>query len=504
MFGKVHEVPQRETTPFYPRSPYGVAKVYGHWITVNYRESYGLHASSGILFNHESPRRGPRVRHPQGHPRRGPDRLRPRRQAGPRQPRRPARLGLRRRLRAGHVADAPAGHARRLRGRHRRDPLGARAVPAGLRRRRASTGRSTSSIDERFLRPAEVDLLVGDPTKAHAALGWQREVDFPELVDDDGRGRPGARSARQLALSRPPWRVVTWRPSPPTRSGSWSPSAPASSRSSPPASCRWSRATSRWSRGSRRPSSSAGRRRRPASAGSLRTAAAPGHRAVRRRVHPGVRRPRGGRLGHRPPARHATSRRSRPRLGAVVVRPRAGAPAHGALPAGFWARLGAGCRGRVGPGASASGGSTCGPSTLGAWAAPVMGMAFAFAWTPCIGPVLGAVLGLAAARATLAGGVLLLFAYSLGLGVPFVVTGLAFGRLTALFARARRRPVGRPAGRRGGPGGLRRPPARRPAGWLSASSRTCSTTSACSRLTAAAERRRPAVPRLGPSARPPS
>src|SRR5487761_1676900 len=58
MFGKVHEVPQRATTPFYPRSPYGVAKVYGHWITVNYRESYDLHASSGILFNHESPRRG--------------------------------------------------------------------------------------------------------------------------------------------------------------------------------------------------------------------------------------------------------------------------------------------------------------------------------------------------------------------------------------------------------------------------------------------------------------
>src|SRR5258706_9626114 len=58
IFGKVQEVPQRETTPFYPRSPYGVAKVYGHWITVNYRESYGLHATSGILFNHESPRRG--------------------------------------------------------------------------------------------------------------------------------------------------------------------------------------------------------------------------------------------------------------------------------------------------------------------------------------------------------------------------------------------------------------------------------------------------------------
>jgi cytochrome c-type biogenesis protein len=78
------------------------------------------------------------------------------------------------------------------------------------------------------------------------------------------------------------------------------------------------------------------------------------------------------------------------------------------------------------------------PSTLGTWAAPVMGMAFAFAWTPCIGPVLGAVLSLAAKNGTLAGGVLLLFAYSLGLGIPFVVTGLAFGRLTAVFARARR------------------------------------------------------------------
>jgi cytochrome c-type biogenesis protein len=78
------------------------------------------------------------------------------------------------------------------------------------------------------------------------------------------------------------------------------------------------------------------------------------------------------------------------------------------------------------------------PSTLGTWAAPVMGMAFAFAWTPCLGPVLGAVLGLAANNGTLAGGVLLLFAYSIGLALPFVATGLAFGRLTAVFARARR------------------------------------------------------------------
>jgi cytochrome c-type biogenesis protein len=80
-----------------------------------------------------------------------------------------------------------------------------------------------------------------------------------------------------------------------------------------------------------------------------------------------------------------------------------------------------------------------GHGSLDALAAPVMGMAFGFAWTPCIGPVLGAVTALAASRATLGGGVVLLFAYSLGLGVPFVATGLAFGRLTALYARARRR-----------------------------------------------------------------
>jgi cytochrome c-type biogenesis protein len=79
------------------------------------------------------------------------------------------------------------------------------------------------------------------------------------------------------------------------------------------------------------------------------------------------------------------------------------------------------------------------PSRLGRWAPPVMGMAFAFGWTPCIGPVLGGVLGLAASRATLGSGLVLLVAYSLGLGVPFLATGLAFGRLTAVFARVRRR-----------------------------------------------------------------
>ncbi len=109
----------------------------------------------------------------------------------------------------------------------------------------------------------------------------------------------------------------------------------------------------------------------------------------------------------------------------------------GALPARLWVRLGTGPLSGL---AHVFGERrfSVRPSALGAWAAPIMGMAFAFAWTPCIGPVLGAVLGLATTRATLLGGVVLLVAYSLGLGVPFVATGLAFGRLTSLFARARR------------------------------------------------------------------
>jgi cytochrome c-type biogenesis protein len=108
-----------------------------------------------------------------------------------------------------------------------------------------------------------------------------------------------------------------------------------------------------------------------------------------------------------------------------------------ALPSWFWSRLGSGPLGVI-TRLSGERRFHVRPSTLGTWAAPVMGMAFAFAWTPCIGPVLGVVLGLAAHNGTLAGGALLLFAYSLGLGVPFAVTGLAFGRLTAVLARARR------------------------------------------------------------------
>ncbi len=181
MFGKVLEVPQRETTPFYPRSPYGVAKVYGHWITVNYRESYDLHATSGILFNHESPRRGlefvtRKVTH-------GAARI---------------AAGLDDKLALGNLeAQRDWGYAADY----------VRAMWLMLQQDRpedyvVSTGETHSvrelcelafgaaglnweehvTVDDRFLRPAEVDLLVGDATKAHEQLGWRREVDFPALV----------------------------------------------------------------------------------------------------------------------------------------------------------------------------------------------------------------------------------------------------------------------------------------------------------------------------------
>jgi cytochrome c-type biogenesis protein len=109
----------------------------------------------------------------------------------------------------------------------------------------------------------------------------------------------------------------------------------------------------------------------------------------------------------------------------------------GTVPSRFWARLGAGPLGVLSR-ITGERRFDVRPSTLGTWAAPIMGMAFAFAWTPCIGPVLAVVLGLAEHNGSLAGGVLLLFAYSLGLAVPFLVAGLAFGRLTSVIARARR------------------------------------------------------------------
>ena len=181
MFGKVQEVPQTETTPFYPRSPYGVAKVYGHWITVNYRESYGLHASSGILFNHESPRRGlefvsRKISHAAA----------------------AISLGRQHELRLGNL-DAKrdwgfAGdYVRAMWLMLQQDEPGDYVVCTGethsvrefCELAFAHLGMDYGDyvvIDEAFIRPAEVDLLVGDASRAASDLGWHREVGFQELV----------------------------------------------------------------------------------------------------------------------------------------------------------------------------------------------------------------------------------------------------------------------------------------------------------------------------------
>jgi GDPmannose 4,6-dehydratase len=182
MFGKVLEVPQVETTPFYPRSPYGVAKVYGHWITVNYRESYNLHASSGILFNHESPRRGlefvtRKVTH-------GVARI---------------KHGIDEKLALGNL-DAQrdwgfaADYVRAMWLMLQQDSPDDYVVATGethsvkelVELSFAAAGLDWEEhvvIDGRFLRPAEVDLLVGDPSKAEKTLGWHRDVDFARLVE---------------------------------------------------------------------------------------------------------------------------------------------------------------------------------------------------------------------------------------------------------------------------------------------------------------------------------
>ena len=182
MFGKVQAVPQNEDTPFYPRSPYGVAKVYGHWITVNYRESYDLFACSGILFNHESPTPRQGVRDAEDLRRRRADQARLAAGAAARESGCAARLGVRRRLRARDVADAAAAARRRLRDRDRAHALGARFVRLAFEVAGLDWERYVI-VDPRFYRPAEVDLLVGDASKAHRELGWRPEVSFEELVE---------------------------------------------------------------------------------------------------------------------------------------------------------------------------------------------------------------------------------------------------------------------------------------------------------------------------------
>lgn len=182
MFGKVREMPQKETTPFHPRSPYGVAKVYGHYITINYRESYGLFACSGILFNHESPRRGlefvtRKISHGVA----------------------AIKLGLKDKLRLGNLEakrdwgyapdyveaiwrmlqeDAPDDYVIATGEAHSVEEFAREAFKAiGV-----DNWQDYVEIDKRFIRPLEVDHLIGDSTKARNKIGWKPRVSFKELV----------------------------------------------------------------------------------------------------------------------------------------------------------------------------------------------------------------------------------------------------------------------------------------------------------------------------------
>jgi GDPmannose 4,6-dehydratase len=198
LYGKVHETPQSETTPFYPRSPYAAAKLYAYWIIVNYREAYGMHASNGILFNHESPIRGETFV----------TRKVTRAVAA-------IKAGLQDKLYLGNIdAKRDWGHAREyVRGmwlmlqqekpddyvlatgqtRSVREFVERAFAEAGMRiewsgqgaqekGRDAKTGRVLIEIDPRYFRPTEVDLLLGDPSKAHRVLGWKHETTFEQLV----------------------------------------------------------------------------------------------------------------------------------------------------------------------------------------------------------------------------------------------------------------------------------------------------------------------------------
>jgi GDPmannose 4,6-dehydratase len=181
MFGKVVEVPQSEKTPFYPRSPYGVAKVYGHWITVNYRESYDLHATSGILFNHESPRRGlefvtRKITHHVAQIKKGLINE--------------LRLGnLDARRDWGYAGDYVEAMWLMLQQEKPEDYVVSsgetHSVEEFLEEAFGYVGLDWQEYvvqDQRFMRPAEVDLLVGDSSKARRKLGWQPTVTFAELV----------------------------------------------------------------------------------------------------------------------------------------------------------------------------------------------------------------------------------------------------------------------------------------------------------------------------------
>jgi len=182
MFGKVRETPQRESTPFYPRSPYGIGKVFGHWSTVNYRESYGLFAVSGMLFNHESPRRG--LEFVTRKITDGVARIK----AGRTDELRLGNLNAQRDW--GFAGDYVEAMWRMLQQDEAHDYVvgtgETHSVQEFVERAFARVDldwREHVVIDERFMRPAEVDLLVADPSRAREELGWHAEVSFGELVD---------------------------------------------------------------------------------------------------------------------------------------------------------------------------------------------------------------------------------------------------------------------------------------------------------------------------------
>ena len=181
MFGKVMQVPQTEDTPFYPRSPYGVAKVYGHWITVNYRESYDMYAVSGILFNHESPRRGlefvtRKITHAVAR----------------------IKSGKQDKLLLGNIdAKRDWGFAREyveamwlmLQQDHPDDYVIATGETHTVKEFACAAFEAAGlnwedyvTIDNKYMRPAEVDLLVGDPSKAKEKLGWKFQTDYKKLA----------------------------------------------------------------------------------------------------------------------------------------------------------------------------------------------------------------------------------------------------------------------------------------------------------------------------------
>jgi GDPmannose 4,6-dehydratase len=200
MFGKVQEIPQKETTPFYPRSPYGVAKVYGYWITVNYRESYGMFATNGILFNHESPRRG------ETFVSRKITRALSRIEVGLEDCLYLGNLDARRDW--GHAKDYVEAQWLMLQQSEPDDFVIATGVQYSVRdcvqlagsrlgmriefRGKglqeegvdAASGRVVVRVDPRYFRPAEVETLLGDPAKAKAKLGWEPKITFDQLITE--------------------------------------------------------------------------------------------------------------------------------------------------------------------------------------------------------------------------------------------------------------------------------------------------------------------------------